>query len=221
MVSAPERPRATEASELSEEPTLIGELRIRLPDCWATTDEVFEQLDELNPAWDFELSEEGELIIMAGESPESSARGADLIRQIGNWSVERARGVYFGPALRARPEGIGLRMPDAAWISDERYEQRDHENRGSLTVCPELIIEVVSPSNRLHEQQAKMDYWIARGALLGWLIDPFTRRVWVYRPDQAAQLLEEPESLNGEDVCQGLTVSLTGIWEPTEGDSNV
>ena len=220
MVLATERPQVTTETAV-EEPTLIGELRIRLPDCWATTDEAFEQLDELNPAWDFELSEEGELIVMAGESPESSARGMEIGVDVGIWNRSTGRGTVYGPALRTRPDELSLRMPDVAWISNERYEQRDHENRGSLTVCPELIVEVVSPTDRLDEQQAKMDYWIARGALLGWLIDPFTRRVWVYRPDQAAQLLEEPESLDGEDVCEGLTVSLTRIWESTEGNSNV
>ena len=49
--------------------------------------------------------------------------------------------------------------------------------------------------------------------LLGWLIDPFRNVVLVYRPDAEPEQLVRPASLSGEDVCEGLEVSLERIWK--------
>ena len=51
------------------------------------------------------------------------------------------------------------------------------------------------------------------GARLGWLIDPWSRQVEIYRPGREVEVLDGPNSLSGEDVLPGLTVDLAGITE--------
>ena len=55
--------------------------------------------------------------------------------------------------------------------------------------------------------------WIAGGVRLGWLIDPFSRKVWVYRESGEVVELDDPATLSGEDVCVGLTVDMSQLWD--------
>ena len=51
----------------------------------------------------------------------------------------------------------------------------------------------------------------AQGARLGWLIDPLTGKVEVYRPGREPEVLDRPRSLSGEDVLPGFSLDLTEI----------
>jgi Uma2 family endonuclease len=54
--------------------------------------------------------------------------------------------------------------------------------------------------------------WIANGVLLGWLIDPMERRVYIYRPGQPVEILEHPEVLRADPELPGFTLELAPIW---------
>jgi Uma2 family endonuclease len=54
--------------------------------------------------------------------------------------------------------------------------------------------------------------YIDNGAQLGWLIDPASKTVWVYRPEGAPVILKEPETLSGQPVLPGLVVALSRVW---------
>ena len=60
--------------------------------------------------------------------------------------------------------------------------------------------------------QKKMREYMDNGARLGWLLDPRSKRVEVYRPGQAVEVLDAPASLSGEDVLPGFVLDLTGIF---------
>ena len=50
------------------------------------------------------------------------------------------------------------------------------------------------------------------GVLLGFLIDPQTRRVHVYRHGQPVEILEEPASVSADPVLPGFVLDLSAIW---------
>jgi Uma2 family endonuclease len=52
----------------------------------------------------------------------------------------------------------------------------------------------------------------ANGCRLGWLLDPKRKRVAIYRPDQAVEILEAPETLSGEDVLKGFELNVSFLW---------
>ena len=78
-------------------------------------------------------------------------------------------------------------------------------------MCPDFVIELRSPSDSLKETQEKMQEYIDNGARLGWLIDPQTRRVEIYRPNQDVEILENPATVPGEDVLPGFVLDLNCI----------
>ena len=63
----------------------------------------------------------------------------------------------------------GIKVPDAAWISLERF--RPHRRASHLPLAPEICVEVVSPGNRKYEIQAKMQLYFTQGAQEVWLCD--------------------------------------------------
>ena len=54
--------------------------------------------------------------------------------------------------------------------------------------------------------------WIENGVSLGWLIDPFKRQVYVYRPNEELIILDNPETISGDPLLRGFTLNLTELW---------
>ena len=60
----------------------------------------------------------------------------------------------------------------------------------------------------------KLLEYLDNGAQLGWLIDPDTRSVSIYRPEREAETLIEIDTLSGEGLVAGFVLDLTSIWNP-------
>ena len=210
MVTAPTK-RETIEPESAAAIHHVVSIKLRLPPCWDPTDEALIELARNNECWRFELTAERELVIMSPEGRGSSKRGMRIGSQIEVWSLGGGGGEVLGPDMGIRLEDGSLKMPDVAWISDDRLDDDDDE--GLLRRCPDLVIEIVSRSDSEDRQLAKMVTWLANGALLGWLIDPFRDTVTRFKPDKEPERLERPNTLSGEDVCEGLEVRLERVWK--------
>ena len=80
-------------------------------------------------------------------------------------------------------------------------------------LCPDFVAELHSPWDRLSVLSAKMEEYIDNGARLGWLLDPIEKRATVYRPGKPAVHLDDPQSIDGEDVLEGFTLDLREIFQ--------
>jgi Uma2 family endonuclease len=80
------------------------------------------------------------------------------------------------------PNGA-IRSPDVAWIAQERWAQLSPEQRRTFApICPDFVLELVSPADDLATLEAKMQEYLENGCRLGWLVNPETRSVTIYRP---------------------------------------
>jgi Uma2 family endonuclease len=57
-----------------------------------------------------------------------------------------------------------------------------------------------------------MQEWITNGVQLGWLIDPFMKRVDIYRPEQPIEVLDNPTTISGEPILPGFVFDVAQIW---------
>jgi Uma2 family endonuclease len=80
-----------------------------------------------------------------------------------------------------------------------------------VPLCPDFVVELCSPSDDIEDIQAKMKEYLENGLRLGWLLDPETQRVEVYRGERTVEILEHPSQLSGENILSGFTLNLTGI----------
>ena len=78
-------------------------------------------------------------------------------------------------------------------------------------LCPDFVVELLSPSDGLGEAQAKMDEYIACGARLGWLVDVDARRAWIYRPGHPVLRIDDVTSLSGDPELPGLLIELAAL----------
>jgi Uma2 family endonuclease len=177
------------------------------------TPEQFFQLCSDNRELRFELSAQKELIIMPLPGAKTSRRNIILTTRLTTWAEKDGTGITFDPACWfVLPNGAN-RGPDAAWLKRERWDAlTEEEQERGAPLCPEFVVELMSPSDRLPDQQAKMQEYIENGAQLGWLIDPKNKTVYVYRPDSVVEKLENPMSLSGDPILPGFIFNVAEIW---------
>ena len=221
MVTA-ERPQTNTkalAPDSLEFPPDVFPLRLQLPAEWELTDEHFLELGRLNEGWRIEADGEGGLLIMAPTGPMSSSRGGRIFAQTLSWSDSHNSGMVFeSSATFVLPNG-DRRMPDAAWLSEERLEEISDDDRILWRICPDFVVEVRSASDRLSVQQSKVELWISQGARLAWLVDPFDETVWIYRPEQEPEQVDRPDSLTATEIADDLTIDFSRIWRQTDPES--
>ena len=173
-----------------------------------------------NPGLRCERTAQGEIVIVPPAGYESDYRNATIVEQLGQWARRDGRGRVSGPTAEfILPTGAAL-SPDAAWVSNGRIASLTKAQRRKFPqVCPEFVIEVMSPSDRLKSAKEKMAEWMRGGVDLGWLIDGDERTVYVYRGVQVGQSASaEPEVLTGlpriagEGPVAGFELDLTDIW---------
>ena len=75
-------------------------------------------------------------------------------------------------------------------------------------ICPNFVIELLSPSDSLKTTQKKMREYIANDVCLGILINRKSRQVEIYRPGKEVEVLESPTTVSGEGVLKGFVLSL-------------
>lgn len=196
--------------------TAVDPIVLRLPDSWPISETAMLELCEQNPEWDIEVTDEGWLQLMPGTGFNTSEVALLVSTQIVNWILSIGSGRSGGAdgMVRFPGETKAMMAPDASWISPERAAQIPADHQGLLPVCPDFVLEVLSATDRLSRQQAKMERWLSYGVRLGWLLDIFDGRVWVYREGGSdPEMLARPDTLSGEDVLPGLIVDLSRVWE--------
>lgn len=143
----------------------------------------------------------------------TSALNAEISRQFGNWVESDGSGIGFDSStLFVLPNGA-RRSPDVSWIRRERWARlTEAEKEGFAPLCPDFVIELRSRSDDLPPLEDKMLEYIASGSQLGWLIDPLRKRVYIYRPGQETQVLEDPETVAGDPELPGFVLQLKELW---------
>jgi Uma2 family endonuclease len=136
-----------------------------------------------------------------------------LAGQLSAWSKRDGRGRAFDSNSEFFLPNGAARGPDAAWINKNRLAKlTKEEKKRFFHLCPDFVIELTSPSDRLSKVQAKMVEWIENGAALGWLIDADTQTVYVYRPGKEPERFVDIDFIEGEGPVKGFHLDLTDIW---------
>ncbi|MFN9206138.1 MAG: Uma2 family endonuclease [Pseudanabaena sp.] len=177
------------------------------------TREQFYELCAANPELKLERNANGELVIMSPTGGETGTWNSDITIDLGIWNRQTATGKIFDSSTGfSLPRGSD-RSPDAAWIPIEKWNALTAAQRKKfLPLCPDFAIELLSPTDSWIKGLAKMQEYQDNGCRLGWLIDPESKRVAIYRLGQPIEILEAPTSLSGEDVLLGFVLNLENIW---------
>jgi len=167
-----------------------------------------------NPNLRLERTAEGEILIVPPAGSESSYRNSKLTAQLDRWAEEDSRGKAFDSSGQFMLQDGSALSPDAAWVADLSLRSVPRDKRKEfLHLCPEFVVEVMSPSDRMKQAKAKMEQWIANGAQLAWLIDGDAQTVYVYRKGHPVKTHRGINKLAGEGPVEGFVLQLAAIWK--------
>ena len=159
---------------------------------------------EQNDLYEMEVNADGELLILPMTGYYGNKYELYMSTILANWELANG-GSASSQTVRFRLPSGELLGPDAAWITQERYDALPEEQRRTVIEgAPDFVVEIRSRTDNLRDLQRKMELWMAGGARLGWLIDARNRQVYIYRAGSSEpQLLDDPELLDGADVLPG------------------
>ena len=177
------------------------------------TDEQFFQLCQDNRELRFERNSNGDMVIMPPTGGETGNRNSDITYQLYAWNHKKKLGVTFDSSTGFKLPNGADRSPDASWIPLEKWNNLTSEQRQKfLPLCPDFVIELRSPSDSLKTLQNKMKEYLENGTKLGWLINPKTKQVEIYRQGKEVEILDNPTNLSGEDILPNFVLDLELIW---------
>ncbi|MBM3224576.1 MAG: Uma2 family endonuclease [Candidatus Tectomicrobia bacterium] len=108
---------------------------------------------------------------------------------------------------RGSCDGVSTAVRRARWEALSVAEQEEFP-----PLCPDFVVELRSRTDNVATLQAKIQEYLANGAQLGWLIDPHEKKVYIYRPEEAVQCLDNPTTISGESVLPGLRFQVQRLW---------
>ncbi len=190
---------------------------ISVPKGFKVTPEQFDQLADAEQLARMELTQEGELIVMSPTGGEAGRKNFNLYLDLGNWNRQIKLGEAFDSStIFVLPNGA-RRSPDVSWIRLDRWNTLSLKKKeGFPPIAPDFVIELVSPSDiknqRYEDLQAKMQEYLDNGVKLGWLIEPAAKTVEIYRVGQQVEILNNPQTLSGENILPGFVLDLSEIF---------
>ena len=190
----------------TEEPTLLS-FRVQQ----IKTRDDFYAFCQDNPTYKFEREPDGHIIVMPNTGGRTGLRNSKLNLRIGVWNEEKGLGEVFDSSTAFDLPDGSTRSPDVAWVSRERWDKlSEREQEKFPPLCPDFVIELLSPSDSLTTTKTKMtDVWMANGCRLAWLIDPKTETTYIFRANGEIQIVNGfDKSLSGEDVLVSFSLQL-------------
>ena len=178
------------------------------------SDEEFLEFSRRNEGWRVEMNKDGDLEIMPGTGGKTGRRNNRISRRLDEWAEKEGGGVTFNSETVFNLKNGARRMPDASWLSNEKWNSlSETEQEKPIPFAPDFALELRSPSDSIKKLQAKMREYIENGVQIGWLIDPNTKRVYIYRPNAQTEVLENPKEVSGEPLLKGFVLNLQEIWD--------
>ena len=170
----------------------------------------FEQLCQDNPELRLELTANGELIVMAPAGWESSERNGKLTTDVNIWNRQTELGKVFDSSGGFTLPNGAVKSPDITWIEKSKFASIPN-SVAFPEVVPDFVIELRSMTDSLKTLREKMEEYRSNGVRLGLLINPKNKQVEIYRPGQEVEILEDPKSIDCNQVMPGFILSMSKI----------
>lgn len=181
---------------------------------YVMTDEEFYDFCQRNPEYKFEREPDGRIITM----PNTGGKTGNINQRLGTrvevWNEVDETGRTFDSSTAFRLPDGSTRSPDVAWIRNDRWDVlTNREQEQFPPICPDFVIELLSPTDSLRAAKAKMSsVWIANGCRLAWLIDSRTQTTYIFRANGEIQLVEGfNKPLSGENVLPDFTLDVARL----------
>jgi Uma2 family endonuclease len=156
----------------------------------------------------------GRIVPMTMPKPRHGEICCTAVRILGNWAHDRDLGRILcndtGVITERSPDTV--RGADVAFYSYARVPKGPLPDR-YLDVAPDLVIEVLSPSDRWPKVLAKVAEYLEAGTTAVIVLDDPRQTAHVYRADGATRLLAADEELTIPDLLGDFHVRVGRFFE--------
>lgn len=176
------------------------------------TDDQLEALCVANDWLQLERTRDGEIVMNPPTMGDTSDGNGEIVYQLRAWWKTHRQGkVYESNCGFFLADGSML-APDAAYVLPGKLRSLSAKDRARMfRFCPDFVIELLSSSDNLVHAQEKMKTWIANGAALGWLIDPYRRKVYRYAAGDSRTVISG-QAIEGSRPVKGFILDLSEVW---------
>jgi Uma2 family endonuclease len=102
--------------------------------------------------------------------------------------------------------------PDIAFVSGDRLPS-SLSSRGYLPICPDLIVEVISPTDERRDIERKQALYDRIQVPLVWWVDLRRETATIHIPGQSVQRLDRTGVLDGGNILPGFTLPLADVFD--------
>jgi Uma2 family endonuclease len=178
-------------------------------------DTILLKLSAQNPLLRLETDRNNNLIILMATHSKTGNNNAKLLIKVGIWNEKYELGeIYDSNAGFRMPITNSVKSPDMSFILHSRLDElKGKDKEGFYRIAPDFVIELRSDSDKLQDVIDKMLEYIENGVRLGWLIDPQTENVHIYRLNGNHSTQSFDEKLSGEEVLPKFELNLRNIFK--------
>jgi len=168
-------------------------------------------VEESPPEGEWELID-GELVPVNPTSFNSSVVAMRIGTIVGAFVIEHDLGVVTGAdgGFVIFPDRETLVAPDLGFVRKERIPPEDEQNRFAR-LAPDLVVEVLSPSDRMANALGKIGLYLEAGVQMVWLVDPVKRTISLFAEGDAPVRLGDDDFLTGGTVLPGFSVRVAEL----------
>ncbi|BAY25877.1 hypothetical protein NIES2100_56850 [Calothrix sp. NIES-2100] len=188
-------------------------LVLQIPPSMQMTDEQFFEFCQVNRDLRIERDQWGNISIMSLTNGKTGNRDEHIFSQLYAWSEQDGTGITFDSSTRFKLSTGANRLPHASWMKLERWNTLSSKQKERFVhLFPDFVVEFRSLNENLQPIKEKMaEYMREPGVKLSWLIDRQHRQVYIYRPGEPEECLDNPDRVSGESVLPGFVLDMK-VW---------
>jgi Uma2 family endonuclease len=137
---------------------------------------------------------------------------SEVVLQLRSWWKTHRRGRTFDSNTGFFLSDGSMLSPDASYVLPKKLKGLKKDDlTGFPHLCPDFVIGLLSKSDSLPKAREKMERWLENGVALGWLIDPYKKKIYVYEPGRKASTVSG-KAVRGTGPVEGFTLDLDELW---------
>jgi Uma2 family endonuclease len=154
---------------------------------------------------------DGELVMSPKNNPQHGNMCVRISARILDHADKRKLGQVFDSNTGYWMVNRNLRAPDVSFVSKARLPQRSP--KGFFEGAPDLVVEVLSPTNSRREMDDRLRDFFESGTKLAWIIDPEEQFAEVCHSPTDRKIVGPGGVLEGEDVLPGFKLPLSDLFQ--------
>lgn len=115
------------------------------------------------------------------------------------------------PGFTLEPDPQSIRAPDVAFFAADRVP-RERPSAAFPDLIPDLVAEIVSPSETAFEVEEKIQEWLNAGVRVVLALYPRSRTITIRRPHGESRVLTENEALECPDLLPGFSCRVGDLF---------